>query len=202
MAEAPKIKVLGFYTRYGKDPKTGARSRAIDYVEFAPAQALNAQITSERVEFLRPPESDDSDDDTPNRALSRQYMDALWSVIGPAYDAWKKGYEIPSTGTALAAWSGVTRDQAEALRKGGIYTVEDLSSLDDNKLNRIPMPNAREVRDLARKYLDTGDGTRMAERVTDLEEKLAAAMELLEQQAASEPKRGPGRPRKEEAEAA
>ena len=52
---APRIRVLGFYTKYAADKKTGERNRAIDYVEFAPAQALNPQSTTERVDFLRRP---------------------------------------------------------------------------------------------------------------------------------------------------
>lgn len=202
MADDLRIKVLGFFTKYVKNPETGKRDKPIDYVRFSPAQALNTQITEERVSALRP-DGDDPDDDQPNRALKRMYMTAMWSSIGPAYDAWKAGYAIPENGTPLGAWAGITRDQADALRKAGILTVEDLASLDDNKFNRIPMPNAREVRDLARRYLATGDATQTADRLNDLEdanrklsEQLQAAMELLEEQA--KPKRG--RPRKDDAD--
>lgn len=195
MADVPMIRVLGFYTKYGKDPKTGDKNRAIDYVEFAPAQALNAQSTTERVEFLRPKFTDD-DDDTPQKATKRLHMEAIWSVIGPAYEAWKKGYEIPTSGTPLAAWAGVTSDQANALRKLAIYTVEDLATLSDDKFPRVPMPNVREVRDLARRYLDTGEDTRTAERLNDLEksnaalaEQLAAAVALLGEQAEPKPRK-------------
>lgn len=195
MADVPMIRVLGFYTKYGKDPKTGDKNRAIDYVEFAPAQALNAQSTTERVEFLRPKFTDD-DDDTPQKATKRLHMEAIWSVIGPAYEAWKKGYEIPASGTPLAAWAGVTSDQANALRKLAIYTVEDLATLSDDKFPRVPMPNVREVRDLARRYLDTGEDTRTAERLNDLEksnaalaEQLAAAVALLGEQAEQKPRK-------------
>jgi hypothetical protein len=194
MADAPMIRVLGFKTKYGKNPKTGENNREIDYVEFAPAQALNAQSTVERVDFLRP-KFTDNDDDTPNMATKKLHMEAIWSVIGPAYEAWKKGFEIPTSGTPLAAWAGVTSDQANALRKLAIYTVEDLASLSDDKFPRVPMPNVREVRDLARRYLDTGEDTRTAERLNDLEksnaalaEQLAAAVALLSEQAAK-PKR-------------
>lgn len=193
MADA-KIKVLGFFTKYKRD-KSG-ETRAIDYVKFSPAQALNTQITEERVNSMRPVSDDEVTDidEQPNRATKRMYMQAMWSVIGPAYDAWKAGYAIPEQGTPLAAWAGITRDQADALRKVGLLTVEDLSTVEDNKLLRVPMPNARELRDLARKYLATGDDTKTADRLSELEKKnealaeqLAAAMELLEQQ--TKPKR-------------
>lgn len=202
MASDLKIKVLGFFTKFKRDPKTG-ETRAIDYVRFSPAQALNTQITEDRVEALRPPADEDADDDQPNRALKRMYMNAMWSVISPAYEAWKKGYAIPETGTPLAAWAGITKDQADALRKFGLNTVEELASLEDNKLQRVPMPNAREVRNLARKYLSTSEDTKIADRLAELEkqnamlaERLTAATELLEQ--ATAPKRGPGRPKKDE----
>lgn len=198
-----RIKVLGFFTKYKRDKTTGEQ-RGVDFVRFSPAQALNTQITEERVEALRPKGDTDPDDDQPNRALKRTYMDAMWSVIGPAYEAFKAGYAIPESGTPLAAWSGITKDQAEAVRKIGINTLEDLASLEDGKLNRLPMPNGRDLRNLARKYLETGDDTKTAERLADLEkqntalsERLEAAMALLEEQTA--PKR---RPKKDEAEAA
>lgn len=187
---APRIRVLGFYTKYATDKKTGERNRAIDYVEFAPAQALNAQSTTERVEFLRPNFTED-DDDNPLKATKRMHMEAIWSAIGPAYEAWKKGFEIPTDGTPLAAWAGITADQANALRKLAIYTVEDLASLTDDKFARVPMPNVRQVRDLARKYLASDGDTKTAERLNDLEssnkalsEQLEAAMELLKEQQA------------------
>lgn len=185
MAEQPQIKVLGFFTKY-----TRTHPKGVDFVRFSPAQALNAQITEERVNALRPKEVDFEDEDgQPNRAAKRTYMQALWSEIGPAYDAWKKGHEIPVSGMPLAAWAGVTKEQADVMRKIGLNTVEELSTLEDAKLTRLPMPNAREVRDLARKYLSTGDDTKISERMADLEksnaalqEQLAAAMELLEEQ--------------------
>ena len=188
MSELPKVRVLNFYTRYMPDRKTGNRTRAVDYVEFAPAQAMNAHSTTERVEFLRPNFPADDDDESPSKASKKAYMEALWSVIGPAYDAWKKGFAIPEQGTPLAAWAGVTADLANALRKIGILTVEDLASLADDKFTRVPIPNVREVRDLARKYLSSDGDTKTAERLTALEDQnkalqdqLEAAMELLKE---------------------
>ena len=123
-------------------------------------------------------------------------MEAIWSAIEPAYEAWKKGFEIPTAGTPLAAWAGITADQANALRKLAIYTVEDLASLTDDKFPRVPMPNVRQVRDLARKYLESDGDTRTAERlnaqdgeIAVLKEQLEAAMELLKEQQTSKPKK-------------
>lgn len=200
MAEQPQIKVLGFFTKYTRTHPQGK-----DYVRFSPAQALNAQITEERVSALQPKEEDFEDEDgQPNRAAKRSYMHALWSEIGPAYEAWKNGHEIPTSGMPLAAWAGVTKEQADVMRKIGIVTVEELSTLEDGKLTRLPMPNAREVRDLARKYLSTGDDTKTSERLADLEksnaalqEQLAAAMELLEEQT-----KGRRKPAEKQSEAA
>ena len=41
------------------------------------------------------------------RRSSPTYIDmaAKWATIGPAYEAWKRGSEIPQDGTPLAAWS-------------------------------------------------------------------------------------------------
>jgi len=200
MADELRVKVLGFFSKYKRDSATG-NMREIDFVRFSPAQALNGQITEERVDFLRPPEDVDADEDTPNKALKRTYMMALWQSIGPAYEAWKKGYEIPESGTPLSAWAGITRDQADALRKIDIRTIEDLASLDDNKLNRVPMPNARELRSLAQKYLTTGDDTRTADRLNDLEKKNEALAEQLQAAMALLQERKEYRPEQDEVEA-
>jgi hypothetical protein len=125
-------------------------------------------------------------------------------VIGPAYDAWKLGHEIPATGMPLDDWAGETKQQADVLRKIGLNTDEELSTLEDSNLVRLPMTNAREVRDLARRYLSTGEDTQITERMADLEksnaalaEQLAAAMELLEEHT-----KGKRRPKVEQSEAA
>lgn len=198
--EAPRIKVIGFETKYVRQPD--GNMKAVDWVSYSPGRFESPSITRKRVKDMIPVADEEFEDRGPNSNMRQMHMQARWSVIGPAYEAWKKGMEIPETGTPLAAWAGVTREQAELLRKIGINTVEDFSTVDDNKLSRIPLPNARQLRDAARKFGDGSDASGLAAKMTELEaqnaslkEQFEAAMALLEEQSE---KRRPGRPKKEE----
>lgn len=209
MTENPKIKVIGFETKYTR-AKDGS-VKPVDWVSYSPGRFESPSVTKKRVKDMIPTPDDQFEDRGPNSSMRQMHMQARWSVIGPAYEAWKKGMEIPETGTPVVAWAGVTREQAELLKKIGIHTLEDFSTVDDNKLNRIPLPNARALRDAARKFIDGTDNSVLVAKMADMEgqysamkEQLEAAMALLEEQADAQ-KRKPGRPKKEpveEAEAA
>lgn len=188
MTENPKIKVIGFDTKYARQPDGSVK--AVDWVSYSPGRFESPSVTRKRIKDMIPTPDDQFEDRGPNSNMRQMHMQARWSVIGPAYEAWKKGMEIPETGTPLAAWAGVTREQAELLKKIGILTVEDFSTVEDNKLNRIPLPNARALRDAARKFGDGSDASGLAAKMTELEaqnaalrEQFEAAMALLEEQA-------------------
>ena len=209
MAENPKIKVIGFETKYVR--QVDGTLKPVDWVSYSPGRFESPSVTKKRVKDMIPTPTDQFEDRGPNSNMRQMHMEARWSVIGPAYEAWKKGMEIPETGTPIVAWAGVSREQAELLKKVGILTVEDFTNVEDNKLNRIPLPNARSLRDAARRFLSGADNSLLAAKMTEMEaqnaamkEQLDAAMALLEEQADAQ-KRKPGRPRKEpveEAEAA
>ncbi|MEO0782690.1 MAG: hypothetical protein AAFZ46_13130 [Pseudomonadota bacterium] len=80
-------------------------------------------------------------------------MDALWSVVGPAYESWKAGSEIPETGTPLAAWGALTKEQADAFRAYGCKTVEDVAALGPDAAASLAFPNARRMPEMASKFL-------------------------------------------------
>lgn len=183
------IRVVEFETRYrvGKEP--------VDYVKIAPAgPAFEKTQTWHAVEKIRPPANAD---DNMRESLSYLNMLAKWEVIGPAYEAWRAGQEMPENGTPLAAWSGVTADQAQALRAMGIRTVEDVRDMGEAAMTQLRFPSARQLPKLAADYLE---GRELAEKDAEnaeLRERLAALEEMID---ANKPKRG--RPRKTEAEAA
>lgn len=186
------LRVIEFKTEYriGRNP--------VDWVLVAPlGEEFMKTQTWHRIKDVKPRE--DVDHNTKESA-SYQDMAAKWSVIGPKYDAWKSGEDIPEDGTPLAAWSGVTPEQAQALRGLGIKTVEDVRDAGEEAMKNMRFPNARKLPALAREFLEGADASAKDARIAELEERMAAMADMLEEKLAAEaPKRG--RPKKE-AEAA
>lgn len=185
------ISVLDFKTEYlpGKDP--------VDMVLLAPKGEGHLKTqTWRRVHKLIPPKDVD---DRVKESATYQDMAAKWSVIGPAYEAWKNGNELPETGTPLAAWSGVTGDMAKALQAMGIKTVEDVRDMGDGAVSKLAFPNARKLPELAGKFLEGKDLAARDAENADLRERLATMEEMLKEAMADKPKRG--RPRKVEEDA-
>jgi len=179
------IRVIEFKTEYSGD-------RATDMVLLAPAgDNFDKVRTWHRVEKLRPPNWDE----TKRESLTYKAMAARWEVVGPAYDAWRVGNAVPETGTPLGAWSGVTQDQAALLRGMGILTVEHVRDMGEGALTRLPFPGARQLPKLAGDFLSGRDAADKDRQIAEMQERMAAMEEMLE----ASQKRGPGRPRKDEA---
>lgn len=185
------FRVVKFETKYES-------GKAVDMVLIAPlGEAFERTKTWHQVSKLVPPKD-------PSREVREAdtfvAMSARWEIIGPAYDAWKAGMEIPEGGTPLAAWAGVTAEQAEVLRALGIRSVEDVRDMTDGTISRLPFPNGRQMPKLARDFLDGADAAKKDAENSELKERIAAMEEMLAEAMAAKPaKRGPGRPRKEEA---
>lgn len=188
------LRIVEFKTEYrvAKDP--------VDMVLIAPmGAAYEKQQSWHRVDKLRPPENVD---ETQKDSQKYQNLAAKWSVIGPAYEAWREGQELPEDGTPLAAWSGVTPEQAKFMReKLSIRTVEDVRDMGDRALEACHWPNARKLPELAKRWLEGEAITEKDAQIAEMQEKMAAMEELLNEQMKPQ-KRGPGRPKKEDAEAA
>ncbi|RWH32482.1 hypothetical protein [Mesorhizobium sp.] len=202
MSEAqPLIRVIGFKTSYEKLPVKGdpvrekcdtkgykldASNRRIlelqpeDWVTYSPSHSPLNTRTTERVRHLLPDPSLMGEDQDGEKL---RFMTARWSQIGSAYEAFKAGREIPLNGTALAAWSGVTPEQAEVLRTAGIRTVEEVRDLPDGQLDRVRLPNMRDLRKQAGLFLANSDAAKAAEREAAKDAQIA---ELVERQAAME----------------
>lgn len=202
MQDRPTILVLGFKTTYEKNQQTGKVDRAVDWVHFAPVHSATYTQITERVDFLRPDPAKIKNDD---QGLKIDMMRDRWAQIEPAYKAWKEGHDIPEHGTALGSWPGINEAQAQAFRGAGIKTVEQVSTMPESVIARVPLPGVRDLKAQAAAFLENSDRAAAAAKVTEqdakiaaLEEQLAAAMELLSEKAEAEkPRRG--RPRKEDA---
>lgn len=191
------LKILGFKT----EMKGATR---VDWVHVASNDVMKdngemAVTTWLRVDRLKPKEGMEEGE-------KKTLMEIRWSQVEPHYEAWLKGNEIPETGTPLGAWHGVNAEQAESLRAIGIATVEALASATENQLARPPLPNMRRLRDQAVTFLEGADAAEKDKRIADLEAKLEAALELMEQgkaePAAEKPRRGRPPKVKPESEAA
>lgn len=208
MIERPTIVVLGFDTTYEMNRETKRRDREVTWVTYAPAHMAHYAQTRERIDFMNPANLRNRADDE-NGAKKEDFLRWRWAQIETAYNAWKQGHEIPIDGTPIAAWPGLNKAQADVFRAMGIKSVEMIAGMNDAVMGRVQLPGVRDIVAQAKAFLEASDRSTTANRLTELEEhnkalaeRLEAAMALLEQQAVPEQKRGPGRPRKEVAEAA
>jgi hypothetical protein len=108
--------------------------------------------------------------------MSREY----WDVIGPFYEAWKKGHETPVDGTPLSAWPGCRPEDAERLNMMRIYTVQDVGAMTDGDLDRLGM-GAREMKAKALAFLRAGDAAKLALESEDLKRQLEEARSELQE---------------------
>lgn len=199
--QEPLIRVLGFKTEYKDLPVKGdpatekcdARGYQLDAagnrikklqedvsVTYSPAHSpINTQ-TTERIRLLYPDPTRMGEDQDGEKL---RYMTAVWSQIEPAYEAFKSGRDIPLNGTPLAVWSGVTPEMAEIFRQSGIRTVEEVRNLTDGQIERIRLPNVRDMRKQATLFLDNTDAAKAAQREA---EKDAIIAQMAERQAVME----------------
>lgn len=177
--------ILGFKTEYVRD-------RATDWVEIAPSgESFERTHTWHRINDLKPR---GEVDESRKNSLSYRAMEARWSRIEPAYDAYKKGQDIPLDGTPLAAWAGVSPEQAALLRGMGIKTVEGVRDMGEGAVARLPFPNARKLPEMAKSFLSSvGEAAKDAE-LAAMRDRMASLEAMLEEKGE---KRGPGRPKKQ-----
>jgi hypothetical protein len=185
------IRVLEFETRYRGETAT-------DWVLVAPSgESMQNVQTWHRVDKLNPhlvPEGK-------REGISYADMRMKWEVIGPKYDGWKADADVPETGTPLAAWAGVTPEQARMMQSLDLRTVEDVASATESHIKRLPFPSARKLKQLAADFLAGRDGAATAQALADAQDRIAAMEEMLNEQMAQAndtPKRR-GRPPKAEA---
>lgn len=191
---AASLRVVKFETRYPlKNPDNPNEGyKQVDYV--LTTSVGNAKYT-----------------ETPWRIKDIQRRtDGMWELIKPYYDAWRDGNELPTEGTPLAAWHGVRPEMVEVLKAHRIRTVEELAVLPDSSIDMIKLPGLRAVRDAARAWEQTSDKRAVAAdlaakdaEIDALKQQMADLMAMLRGDPSEEPiKRKPGRPRKEDSEAA
>ncbi len=148
------------------------------------------------------------------QAMAQQYPLEWSNFFRAQFEEWRKGNELPREGTPVKTWQMCTREASKRLIAIGITTVEDLAAYPDSGLGEIGM-DGRYLRDMARGWIneakDKGANAKaladanveierlnakigsQSERISRLESKIEALAESEET-----PRRGPGRPRKDQ----
>jgi hypothetical protein len=202
MSEKLPITVHRFYTVYEDDPKNPGTTRQRDMVEYGPIGQGSRTRAVERIDILSKANK------VAGANPASMAAQVLWAHIKPRYEAWKGNQELPETGTPLAAWNHLTPTQAEFLRTNGIRTVEDVASLTDIHIQQFKIHNLRSIIEAAKRFVDGADVNKFAGEMKAKDEQLAAANARIDQMAEmlaklmedkETPKRGPGRPPKEQA---
>lgn len=188
--QKPAIFPIEFTTEYEKDPDdpSGSKMIAKDWVRWGKKGTSNGATTRDKVDRLKKGSVE-------------------WAALEPYYDAWKKNQEAPIDGTPLDAWPGLTVPQAKVLRSHNLRSVEDFATAPDSVLTRMAIPGIRELQRRAKAFCEAAEGQAaiaeaMAKRddqIDQLTSQLADAMKAIEAlKQDAPPKRGPGRPRKED----
>ena len=202
---------IGFIRDHEDDPAKPGTLREVHKVEWA-KKGGNGMTHTEKIERLRKGAIAASKMDAARRIQNQDLL--VWSVIEPHYNAWLKGQEVPSEGTPVQDWPGLTRGQADKFKAMHLTTVEAVADMTDNDCDHFGM-GGRVIRDRARAFVGAKNGAasagevaalrqRLEERDADIAE-LRAMLDELTKPKVEEAKRGPGRPRKvltEEDEAA
>jgi len=184
----PSILITGFTQKYTKG--ADGKPVPVDWVSWVPLHAPQAMGNSERVDRLNPAniKNRDGSDDSELAGMKVQHMSAIWADIEPAYSAWKEGREIPLNGTPLAAWPGITPEQAEIFRLSGVRSIEQVRDMSEGVRSKVRLPNVRELQDLARIFLENTGVAAAAEReaakdrvIADMAERMEAMEAMLEQ---------------------
>ena len=202
-ATAP-FRIVKFWTEY---KRAAGGLKEIDMVEYCAVGMASKATTVARISDLkRVRDNVDPDDVAGNIAKQR------WDFISRHYDAWKEGQSTPEHGTPLAAWPGITPQQAEIFKQTGLRSVEDIATATDSVINRVQIPGVREIQANAKRFLEAQDGQLLADQLAKKDQQIDALTEQLEElrqmviaqaqdREGDEPPKRRGRPPKAETEA-
>jgi hypothetical protein len=185
MAEELIINIIGFGTEYVPDKKNLGQLKGRDWVEYSPLGAAQYTVIKEWIELLdctQPLLGKGGD----NPAVMMAHM--RWNVIKPRYEAWKAGQEMPVDGTPLAAWSGISRSLADALKMHGVRTVEELSKLTDTHKQSMRIMGLGNFIEGAKRFLTAQDSNKVTSaleqkdaEIADLQAKMAELIEMVKE---------------------
>ncbi len=186
------IRVHKFWTTFAPDPKDPEKLRGVDMVAYHSIGQAQYSVQIEAVSRLSKLIPLEGNEDNIAVVMAHD----RWNQIKGPYDAFKHGNELPEDGTPLAAWSGLTPEQADEVRRQGIRTVEEFAELPENVVNRLPMQHGKKHQAIAKTWLATLKDQAQADQMEEMkaqaqaqEQELAELRETLArmQQAAGDP---------------
>jgi len=116
------------------------------------------------------------------------------------YEAFKQGLSVEHTGTPLEMLFPSQPSTVKALKVHNIYSIQQLSRIDDNAISQIPM--GRSLVEKAQKYLAEAQSGQGFHQMEEMQRKIDQLTALVAEAGIQPPeppaeRRGPGRPRKE-----
>lgn len=150
-------------------PGDPAKLKAVDMIAYGPVGRIDNALNIAKVSTILnvKPFTDPND---PASVMAHVRSD----FVRRAYDAWKAGQDIPIDGTPLAAWNGITPEQAEVFRSKSIRTVEEISILNEATRAHVPLPGLSSIIAAAKRFVDSADQTRFAAQMAAKDEEIAA----------------------------
>lgn len=146
-----------------------AKLMPVDMIAYGPVGRIdNALVLSKVSTVLNVRPFTDPNDPASVMAWTRR------DFVSRAYEAWKAGQDIPIEGTPLAAWNGLTPEQAEVFRSKSIRTVEEISILNEATRAHVPLPGLSSIIAAAKRFVDSADQTRFAAQMAAKDEEIAA----------------------------
>jgi hypothetical protein len=181
MAEVMPLFIKRFWTEYKPAPteEDPHKLREVDWVAYAPIGSIQKTLLTEaipRLSAVQPMEGRSAQ----NPAVQMAHM--RWNAIKPHYEAWKLGREAPVDGTPLAAWNGVSSEQAELFRMKGVRTVEQVAALTDTHKQSMGVPGLHEIVDNAKRFLTAQDKGAVAKALATKDAEVAALKEQINTQ--------------------
>jgi hypothetical protein len=175
MANVP-FTVYRFYTEF-RDDKAGGFV-PIDWVEYGPFGSDKTRNVDKVSRLL-------NIHDNPTNPASK-LAKVRAEVIRKHYEAWKSGQELSPDGTPLAAWNGVTPEQADVLRTKGFKTIEDVAAMTDTHRQNVPLPGLLRIIADAKRFLEAADSSKVAAELAARDEEQARLRAELEESKAQQ----------------
>ena len=174
------LTVWKFWTKFIPDPKPDnpLYMRQEDWVEYGPIGARDRTVVQSPVRSVIDKLQPMTNRGNPAIVMAHERA----AIIRRAYEAWKAGNEVPLDGTPLAAWNGISPEQAEIFKSNNIRTVQEIALLNDALMGRIPIPNLRQLIVQAQAFVASADQVLAAKQMTELEGKNAALVHEVAEQ--------------------
>jgi hypothetical protein len=170
----------GSYTRTNGAPQSGRDStfprfhmHPVEDPVASAAQGRPIYFQQERVQIIQP-----GNPNQPVMVVNDEYRQR-WPQ---QYEAFRRGEEVSVDGTPIEQWSYLPRNAVLELKALQLHTIEQIAGIPDSALSKLGMAG-RNIRDMAKAYLDDADAQAITSAALARAEKAEARLAGLEKQA-------------------